>query len=344
MIRHQYLERETLRVCDEKFYGDALIRFLYSEVREHAPSLFRALTAARMSRLLCFFNYDFFLTRKLSGIEAFVRSSGIDLSECVDPPEALDTPKKIFDRKIRYWECRPMPKQPDIVVSPADARMLIGSFSESSSLFVKGKFFDYEELLGRDRPAWLRAFRDGDYAVFRLSPDRYHYNHVPVSGVVADFYEVPGLYHSCNPQVLAHVPGPYSKNRRVVTLIDTDTPGGARVGLVAMIEVVALMIGQIRQCYSEERYDDSRPISPGMYLRKGGPKSLYLPGSSTDILIFQKGRVSFLPEIIRNMWRTDVRSRISAVAGRPLVETDVKVRSAIAYAREAQPIRREKVE
>jgi phosphatidylserine decarboxylase len=41
---------------------------------------------------------------------------------------------------------------------------------------------------------------------------------------------------------------PYSKNKRVVTIIDTDVEGGTGIGLVAMIEVVALMIGDIVQC------------------------------------------------------------------------------------------------
>ena len=47
---------------------------------------------------------------------------------------------------------------------------------------------------------------------------------------------------------------PYSKNRRHVTLIDTDVPGGSQVGMVAMVEVTALMIGDIVQCYSDEKY------------------------------------------------------------------------------------------
>ena len=33
---------------------------------------------------------------------------------------------------------------------------------------------------------------------------------------------------------------------------DTDIPGGSHVGFVAMIEVVALMIGDIVQCYSAD--------------------------------------------------------------------------------------------
>ena len=46
------------------------------------------------------------------------------------------------------------------VVSPADARMLAGSLSGRSSLFLKGKFFVYEELLGPDKEKWRLAFKD----------------------------------------------------------------------------------------------------------------------------------------------------------------------------------------
>jgi hypothetical protein len=73
---------------------------------------------------------------------------------------------------------------------------------------------------------------------------------------------------------------PFSKNRRYVAVIDTDVPGGTGVGLAAMIEVVALVIGDVVQAYSEERYDTPRPLHRGMFLRKGTPKSLYRPGSS----------------------------------------------------------------
>jgi phosphatidylserine decarboxylase len=97
-----------------------------------------------------------------------------------------------------------------------------------------------------------------------------------------------------------------------------------------MIEVVALMIGDIVQCYSEHRYDNPVPIRPGMFVRAGCPKSLYRPGSSTDVLIFQPGRVRFAEDLERNQLRCDVASRFSSGFGRPLAETDVQVRSLIA--------------
>ncbi len=211
----------------------------------------------------------------------------------------MDTLKKIFERKIRYWELRPMVEEPLAITSPADSRVLIGSLAETSLLYVKGKFFGMDELLGYRRK-WTAAFQQGDFAIFRLTPDKYHYNHVPVAGRVADFYEVGGRYHSCNPSAVIPIITPYSKNKRVITIIDTDVDKGSRAGLVAMTEVAALMIGGIVQCYSEERYDNPVPVTKGMFLKKGCPKSVYRPGSSTDIIIFQQGRVQFADDLVKN--------------------------------------------
>ena len=285
-----------------------------------------------MSSVLGFLNYDAFLGGRLSGNRNFLRRCGVSLDECLDAPRFLNTPKRIFERKIRYWECRPMPAEQNAVVSPADARVLIGSFSEKDSLFIKEKFFEYEQLIGLDKAEWTDAFRCGDFAIFRLTPDKYHYNHTPVAGKVVDFYEIHGHYHSCNPKAVITTITPYSLNKRVLTIIDTDVPRGTNVGLVAMVEVVAFMIGEIIQCYSEERYENPRATTAGMFLKKGCPKSLYRPGSSTDVVIFQKGRIRFAEDIVRNLGDGRASSRFTKGFGEPLVETDVKVRSLIAKA------------
>jgi phosphatidylserine decarboxylase len=328
---HQYIDRDTGEVRDEHLYQDRLIRWLYHPLREHAPSLFRAVVSQRMTRWLGMLNYDGRLASRLVGSRRFLRELGVDVTECVAPVETLNTPRRIFERQIRYWEHRPLPEDLNTVVSPADSRVLVGSFSNRSTLSIKGKFFSLDELLGW-RAEWIARFVGGDFAVFRLTPEKYHYNHAPVSGVVVNYYEVEGCYHSCNPDAVVAVATPYSRNRRAVTLIDTDVPEGTGVGLVAMFEVVALMIGGIVQSYCDHHYDNPRPIRPGMFLRRGQPKSLYRPGSSTDVLVFQPGRVEFAPDLLANQSRP-ASSRFTHGFGQPLVETDVKVRSLIATRR-----------
>lgn len=326
---HQFIDRDG-RVVTERLFGDRIVSFLYSRSREQASTLVDLLASRRFSSLIALMAFDLPLAPRLVGSRRFLARQGVDTSECLDPPESLDTPRKIFERRIRYWDCRPMPADDETVVSPADARVLIGSFRKTSSLHVKGKLFSYSELLGPRQFRWLSAFEGGDFAVFRLTPDRYHYNHTPVAGEVREIYTIEGAYHSCNPSALVERAHPHARNRRVVTVFDTDVPGGTGVGLVAMIEVVALMIGAIVQCYSSRRYDAPRPVSEGLFLDKGRPKSLYRPGSSTDVLIFQPGRVRFDPRLLRDRSRSDVVSRYTAALGHAVAESEIRVREAVA--------------
>ncbi len=329
-MHHHYIERDTRSIKTEQFYGDQAVQFLYSRIREQSSWLFRRLTSARISSALSHMNYDGILSRRMNNYLDIHQQLNIDPGECLDARENLNSLRKIFERRIRYWECRPMPHDPRAVVSPADSRMLLGSFQETSGMFIKDKFFDYEEMFGADKRTWLSAFRDGDFAVFRLTPEKYHYNHTPVAGKVIDFYQIPGTYHACNPHAVVSIVTPYSKNKRVVTIIDTDVEGGTKAGLVAMIEVVALMIGDIVQCYSEKEYDGPVSIGTGMFVRKGFPKSLFRPGSSTVVLIFQKDRVRFADDIAANMFYPDAESIFSRGFGKSLIETEVKVRSFVA--------------
>jgi phosphatidylserine decarboxylase len=340
---HQYIHRKTGAVKTEKLFADKIINLIYSTAREKVPVLYKAAASARASAILGYLNYSMAGGSRLTGAEKIIRELGINLAECVDPPAALDSPEKIFERKIQYWDRRPMSIDPEAVASPADAKIIIGSFERQAQIFLKEKFFSFDELFcagpgaGAESPEltaqWPAAFAGGDFAVLRLTPEKYHYNHAPVTGKVLDIYEIDGLYHSCNPSAIVHSVTPLSKNKRVVTIMDTDIPGGSRVGLVAMIEVVALMIGKIVQCYSDFQYRAPRPVTPGMVLEKGQPKSLYRPGSSVDVLIFQKDKIQFCPDIVSNMYRIDAQSRFSLGFGQPLVETEVDVRSTIAFRR-----------
>jgi phosphatidylserine decarboxylase len=331
---HQYIERNSKQIKTESLICDRIINFMYSSSKERMPWLLGALTSSRISSLLGYLNYDRPMKLSFSGTKKFTRKLGIDLSECVDSPEILDTHRKLFERKIRYWEVRPLPDEHSCVVSPADSKMLAGSFSRHNMLFIKEKFFDLRELLSDrslwdHRTRWIDEFKNGDFAIFRLTPEKYHYNHTPVAGKVLDIYEITGRYHSCNPGAVIEVASPYSKNKRTVTVLDTEVRGGTGVGLVAMVEIVALMIGDIVQCYSDDRYDNPSKIKPGMFLKRGRPKSLFRPGSSVDILIFQKDRIRFSNDILQNLHHPTALSRFSAGFGKPLVETEVAVRSKV---------------
>jgi phosphatidylserine decarboxylase len=281
---------------------------------------------------LAWLNFDLPIFQNHKAACRFARRLGVDLTEACRPANGFATPRQVFERQIRFSEHRPMSEKEKDVVSPADSRFLAGSFESGNMLFIKEKFFDFKELIGENKHRWLSAFTNGDWAVFRLTPDLYHYNHVPASGVVKDHYATAGACSPCNPTAVMNMVTPFSKNKRVVTVLDTDVPGGAGIGLVAMIEIAALMIGDIVQCYSEDGYENPVQIEPGMFMKKGGVKSMYRPGGSTDVLVFQKNRVRFSPDLMFNLTRKDVNSRFSEGLGKPLVETEVRVRQTIGKA------------
>ncbi len=328
---HQFIDRPTGQVVTERLLGDKMVQLLYGGIREKSSPLFKALTSRRFSSLLGFLNYDLMINRPRGG-PAMLVSLGADPAECLDDPATLDTARKVFERKIRYWQARPMDHDSPAVVSPADCRLLVGSLAQDSALYLKEKFFTFTELIGETKTRWLTAMGGGDYAVGRLTPDKYHYTHTPVAGRVVDHYSIGGNCHACNPTATVGGLAPLSKNRREVTIIDTDVPRGTACGLVAMIEVAALMVGEVVQCYSNNAYDRPKPVIPGMFLAKGQPKSLFKPGGSTVVIIFQAGRVVFDDDLLTNLRAAGVNSRFSAGLGRPLVETEVLVRSRIGRA------------
>lgn len=326
---HRYIDRATGNLVRERMVADAVIGAVYSPALEMAPLLTHLASSRYVSRVLGYLNYDNVASSRVTGMLRFMRDSGIDFSEFVGNISDYDTPRKIFERQIRYWNCRPMPKDEHTVLCPADARVLIGSMDQASGLYIKHKFFSFPELLG-EQSRWATILEGGDYAVFRLTPEKYHYTHVPVAGRVVDFYSVDGRYHSCNPNAAVKLLTAVSKNRRIVTVFDTDWPGGSLVGRVAMIEVVALMVGQIEQRYSAERYREPRNLQAGTFLERGAPKALFRPGSSTVVLLFERGRISFARDLQHNQRRSGIQNRFSMTLGEPLTETDVAVRSLLA--------------
>ena len=329
---HQYIDRTTNKVFTEKLFFDRYILTIYSSIREKAPWMYNLLLSSRSSAIMGYLNYDIPIMPGFQQSENFIASMGIDPDEIYGEIQEFNSYRKVFERKIRYWECRPMEEDVSCIVSPSDARALPGSFMAGQPLFIKDKFFDYDELIGIDRQQWRKAFRGGDFIICRLTPEKYHYNHAPVSGKVVDIYEINGRYHSCNPGAVVKSVTPYSKNRRIVTVIDTDIENGTGVGLVAMIEIVAMMIGRIVQCYSETGYDASQSIHKGLVLKKGQPKSLFRPGSSTTVLVFQNKRIQFSRDLLANTRRTDVQSRFNSGFKKPLIETQINVRQTIGKA------------
>jgi phosphatidylserine decarboxylase len=327
---HQYIDRADGQVLNEVLLSDRHVRWLYSDVRESAPRVFRWLThSPRVTAFLAKINFDKPFQYTGDRLSTFLGRAKIDLSELAESLPKHPSWRDIFGRKIRYWDLRPLPFDPRAICSPCDAKALIGTLTPHTKLSIKGKFFDLDDLLGH-RENWLQHFDGGSWALFRLTPEQYHFNHCPVSGLVEDFYEIGSAFHSCNPTASIEVVTPLSKNRRAVTIINTNCMGGTGIGRVAMIEVSALLIGKIRQAYSSQKYSIPTSVQAGIFVKRGAVKSEFMPGSSSVVLLFEPNRIRFDEDLARNQGREDVQSRFTNGFDQTMVETAVKVRSQIA--------------
>jgi phosphatidylserine decarboxylase len=330
--QHQFIDRLSSEVRNETLLYDRHIRWMYSSLRESAPWLFKWIsTSPAINDWLATINFDKPIRDAQGVINTLVGEARVSMDELLEPLPASPTWRDFFGRKIRFWECRPLPPDPRRIVAPCDSRMLLGNLRHQGQLLVKDKFFSLAELLG-SKDELIGKFRHADWAIFRLTPEMYHYNHCPVAGAVIDFYEIGGAYHSCNPTACVETITPYSKNRRFVTIFDTDVPGGTGIGKAAMIEVVALLIGRVHQCYSHTEYKLPTAAYKGLMCKRGAVKSVFEPGSSTVILLFEANRVEFDVDLLSNQARVDVFSRFGQGFAAPMVETEVQVRSGIGTA------------
>jgi phosphatidylserine decarboxylase len=342
MLSHQYVQRYRNLACDEKLLADQILRFLYHREREQEGFLQAALASKWVTDALAHWQFDRRLRHPVQAIEYAAHRLMIRESETVDGFRSMRTLRDLFERKIRYWALRPSPAETNAIVSPADGRLLPFAAHNRDALPIKSKFLRVDDLLGGINP-WAAQLgthslskRRGDATleplagvIVRLTPDVYHYTHTPVAGKVLLQKTIEGRFHSCNPTALTRLAGSYALNRRTITLYDTDVEGGTQVGIVAQIDVAAMMIGCIEPRYSATRYDDPRAVRIGETVARGVPISLFRPGSSTSVILWDGSRAMPSPELIRNARRCDLRSRFSDWLREPWVETEVRVRQAI---------------
>jgi phosphatidylserine decarboxylase len=334
MLAHQYIQRHRNTATNEALIADQVIDFLYSTRRDEPGFLLRALASGVVTDALAHWQFDRRFGRNSTTIAHCAHRLMICESELLTRYNEMRTLRDLFERKIRYWDVRPLPQASDVIVSPADGKLLPFRAFESDSLPIKSRFIRVTELLAHLNPwqSHARSINPISGAIVRLTPDVYHYTHAPVAGIVRQHAVIEGAFHSCNPTALVRFEGSYALNRRAVTVYDTDVPGGTGVGVVVQIDVAAMMIGQIESRFSTTRYDTPRALAPGDFVPRGAPVSLFRPGSSTSIVLWDGRRAAIGDDLICNSQRTDLSSRFSDWLGRPWVETQVAVRQSISEA------------
>ncbi|HEY0707688.1 MAG TPA: archaetidylserine decarboxylase [Polyangia bacterium] len=237
-------------------------------------------------------------TRNLPGpagqavVSSFARQYGINVDEAEKPLSAYGSLQEFFTRKLRA-DARPLPADPNVVVSSADGRVVETGIIRGGQLIdAKGVGFSLATLIADEAAA--RRLEGGAYAITYLSPRDYHRVHTPVGGTLVAWHHVPGLLFPVNERSVAREPMLFSKNERLVTVLEGEA------GLAAVVMVAAVGVGHMTASYDPEvathddRFSDgivrSRHFHEPITLNRGDEIGIFNLGSTT-IVVFEPGRV-----------------------------------------------------
>ncbi|CAA0807311.1 Phosphatidylserine decarboxylase proenzyme 2 [Striga hermonthica] len=230
-------------------------------------------------------------TESAKDITKFITSfkDQINLSEIKYPLEHFKTFNEFFIRELKPG-ARPIAdlECDDIAVCAADCRLTaFTTVADSTRFWIKGRKFSVQGLLGTD--VCSDSFIDGSLVIFRLAPQDYHRFHVPVSGTIEKFVEIPGCLYTVNPiAVNSKYCNVFTENKRVVSLISTK-----EFGKVAFVSIGATMVGSIT--FSKNKGD---------YVKKGDEFGYFSFGGSTVICVFEKGAIKIDDDLLENSLRS----------------------------------------
>ena len=208
------------------------------------------------------------------------------MSQVLRPVEQFKNFNEFFYRQLTP-NARPCsaPEEPKIVVSPADCRSVVfDRMDDATNIWVKGREFSVERLLGDAYPEDAKRYKNGGLAVFRLAPQDYHRFHIPVDGVMGTPKTIEGEYYTVNPMAIRSALDVYGENVRVLVPIDSVAHGR-----VMVICVGAMMVG-------------STVITrkPGEKVARGEELGYFKFGGSTLLVLFEEGVISFDSDLVEN--------------------------------------------
>lgn len=184
-----------------------------------------------------------------------------------------------FTRPVKP-DRRPVNRDPDVLISPCDAKLTVMRVTDDLHFAVKGADYSLRTFLGCDRLA--KHYAGGQLLIFRLTPDDYHRYCYPDDCTVGKTRTITGELHTVNPVSAEHVKV-YHRNTRTVTMLNT-----AHFGHMLQIEVGAMFVGKIV----------NHPH--GEQVGRGIEKGYFEFGGSTVVLVLEKGAAEIDPQILKN--------------------------------------------
>lgn len=270
----QYYERESGQLKTEKVAGEKWLVWLYYNPIGEATLW----TLAKRKLVSSIYGHRMDRTSSAKKIAPFIDDFDIDMSVAQD--QEYNNFNDFFTRKLKD-NARPMDTASNVVVSPADGKVLTYADIRTSDFIVKGYRFDVFSFL--DDTDLAQKYEDGVLIVIRLAPPDYHRFHFPIGGNLSPNRKIEGDYYSVNPYALRKKAEIFCLNKREYTILSNHLFGD-----VVLAEVGATMVGSIAQTYN------------GTSVNKGEEKGYFKFGGSTVVLLFEKNKIRIDEDLLIN--------------------------------------------
>jgi phosphatidylserine decarboxylase len=219
-------------------------------------------------------------------INGFIAFHQLDMSEVLLPTDQFKNFNEFFYRALKPG-ARPCsaPEDSRVIVSPADCRSVVfNTLDSAQSIWVKGREFTVERLLGDAYPEDAKRYHGGSLGIFRLAPQDYHRFHIPVDGVMDEPKLIEGEYYTVNPMAIRSALDVYGENVRVLCPIDSVSHGR-----VMVICIGAMMVGST--VITRKKGEQVKRAEELGYFKFGG---------STLLLLFEPGQMRYDDDLVDN--------------------------------------------
>jgi len=270
----KYVERYSNEIKTEKVPGEFWLVWLYNNPIGKL-SLERLVKRKFVSD---FYGKRMDSPKSANKIDDFVKDYNIDLSEA--QKQHFKSFNDFFYRKLKP-EFRPINFDTNIVVSPADGKILVYQDITNQDFIVKGYKFNIYSFLQDSSLA--KEYLNGSLAIIRLCPADYHRFHFPISGTITNSFNINGDYYSVSPIAVKKKIELFCINKRSITQLYNSVFDN-----IIISEIGATMVGSIIQTYNTSK------------VKKGEEKGYFKFGGSTVVLFFEKNRVKFDEDLIKN--------------------------------------------
>lgn len=229
-------------------------------------------------------------------IPSFIKQNNIDMT--IYEKTTYMSFNEFFSRKILVNQ-RPISNKKNLLISPADAKLLVYNISNTDRFTIKNKDYTLKTLF-RDE-SLASEYKNGLCLVFRLTVDDYHRYCYIDQGSLLSTKKIGGKFHTVAP-ISFQKYRVFEENAREYMVLDTTN-----FGKIIQMEVGAMMVGKIVN-HSLEVFE------------RGEEKGYFLFGGSTILLFFKENVIKVDDDILKNSLKNiETRVHLGEIIGKKLL-------------------------